>query len=178
MHNLFFHSWEGLIRAATSTVLAYVALVAMLRISGKRTLAKMNAFDFIVTVALGSTFATVALSKDIALAEGALVFGLMIGMQFAITWLSVRFGIVKDLVASQPVLLVYKGKVLPGVMKKERILMKDLYAAIRKKAIADLKDVDAVVLETTGDLTVIPSMSLTDARTLGNVKNYPLTGDV
>ena len=51
----------------------------------------MNAFDLIVTVALGSTLATVLLTKSVALADGLLAFALLIFLQFALTWLSVRF---------------------------------------------------------------------------------------
>ena len=71
-------------------MLAYIALVVLLRVSGKRTLSKMNAFDLVVTVALGSTLATVLLSKNVALLEGVLAFALLIFLQFVITWLSVR----------------------------------------------------------------------------------------
>ena len=84
MTRLYFESWEALLRPIAVGVPAYVALVASLRISGKRTLSKMNAFDLIVTVSLGSTLATVLLSKDVALAEGVLSFGLLIGLQFAV----------------------------------------------------------------------------------------------
>ena len=51
--------------------LIYPALIAILRLSGKRTLAKLNAFDLTVTVALGSTLATIPLSRDVALLEGS-----------------------------------------------------------------------------------------------------------
>ena len=74
---MYFNGWESLLRTLVVGVLAYVSLVVFLRISGKRTLSKMNAFDLIVTVALGSTLATVLLSKDVALAEGALAFALL-----------------------------------------------------------------------------------------------------
>ena len=67
---LFFSGWESLLRTLVVGALTYVVLVAFLRVSGKRTLAKMNAFDLVVTVALGSTLATVLLSKDVALADG------------------------------------------------------------------------------------------------------------
>ena len=69
---MFFDSWAGLLRVLVVGTLAYAALVLLLRVTGKRTLSKMNAFDLIVTVALGSTLATVLLSKDVALAEGVL----------------------------------------------------------------------------------------------------------
>ena len=67
------------------------SLYLILRISGKRTLAKMNAFDFVVTVALGSTLATVFLSKDIALAEGLFAFALLAGLQRIVAWLAGAF---------------------------------------------------------------------------------------
>ncbi|WP_231362619.1 hypothetical protein [Thioalkalivibrio sp. ALMg9] len=67
---MFFGGWDGLLRTLVVGVLAYVALIVFLRLSGKRTLSKMNAFDLVVTVALGSTLATVLLAKDVALAEG------------------------------------------------------------------------------------------------------------
>jgi hypothetical protein len=76
---IFFSGWDGLLRTLVVGVLAYVVLVGFLRLSGKRTLSKMNAFDLVVTVALGSTLATILLSKDVALAEGALAFALLIG---------------------------------------------------------------------------------------------------
>ncbi len=66
---MFFGSWQDLLRVAVVGSLAYFGLVALLRISGKRTLAKMNAFDFLVTVAMGSILATALLSRDVELAE-------------------------------------------------------------------------------------------------------------
>jgi uncharacterized membrane protein YcaP (DUF421 family) len=93
-----------------------VALIILLRISGKRTLSKMNAFDFIVTIALGSTLATVLLNKSVSLADGVLALFLLIGLQFLITFFSVRSKRVSKLVKSIPTLLVYKGDLLQDAM--------------------------------------------------------------
>ena len=62
---------EGILRTIIVGVLAYAALIIFLRISGKRTLSKLNAFDLVVTVALGSTLSSILVQKSIALAEGA-----------------------------------------------------------------------------------------------------------
>ena len=69
MERLFFDEWSVLLRTGLIGVLAYVGLILLLRCSGKRTLSKMNAFDFVVTVALGSTLASILVSKDVALAQ-------------------------------------------------------------------------------------------------------------
>jgi uncharacterized membrane protein YcaP (DUF421 family) len=67
---MFFETWSGLARVLVAGICAYAALVLMLRVSGKRTFSKMNAFDFIVTVALGSTLSGVLLSKDVLETDG------------------------------------------------------------------------------------------------------------
>lgn len=117
---MFFAGWESLLRTLVVGALAYVTLIAFLRVSGKRTLSKMNAFDLIVTVALGSTLATVLLSKDVALAEGAMAFALLIGLQFAVTWSSVRARWVRQAVTGEPLMLVYRGEMLPAALRRGR----------------------------------------------------------
>ncbi len=172
MENIFFNNWESLTRTFILTVLAYITIVILLRISGKRSLSKMNAFDFVVTVALGSSLATIALNKNISLAEGASVFTIFIFLQFIITWLSVRNNFVKRIVSSEPVLLLYKGELLHETLKKERIPIEELYVAARSHGITDLKEIDAIVLETTGDFSVIPKIEVTETEALNDVKNY------
>lgn len=102
MENLFFDDWESLFRAFITTVLAYITHVIFIRVSGKRTLAKMNAFDFMVTIALGYCLAAVSLNTNIALAEGALLFITFIFLQFLVAWMSVRIKMVKKIVSGQP----------------------------------------------------------------------------
>ena len=173
MEKIFFQNWESIVRTLIITVLAYPTLILMLRISGKRTLSKMNAFDFIVTVALGSCLATVALSKDVAYVDGIFVFFLLIFLQFIITWLSVRVKRIKKLVTDQPTLLFYKGEPLTDVLKKERITMEELFVAARESGTTNFQEIDAIVLETTGTITVIPKIPEGKNEAMKNVKKYP-----
>ncbi len=62
---IYFDSWDGPARVILVGVPAYLSLLLLLRVSGKRTLAKMNAFDFIVTIALGSILATLLTSRSV-----------------------------------------------------------------------------------------------------------------
>lgn len=111
--------------------LAYIWLVLLLRISGKRTLAQLNAFDFIVTVALGSILASVALSGSVAWAEGALALAVLAGLQFVSAWTSTRFVSVRKVLTSRPTVLLRDGQMLPQVMLAERIDEDSLCAAVR-----------------------------------------------
>lgn len=151
----FFAGWSGLARVIVVGVAAYVALVAILRVSGKRTLSKLNAFDFIVTIALGSTLASVITSKDIALIEGLVALGLLVGLQFAVTWTSVRWPFVDRIVKSEPTLLLRHGRCLDGAMKRERVASDEVLAAIRQSGGSQYADADAVLLESDGSLTAI-----------------------
>src|SRR5690606_7081833 len=140
---IFFDNWESIFRTFIISILAYVALVLLLRVSGKRTLSKMNAFDFIVTIALGSTLATVLLNKDVALADGVLAFALLISFQYIITNWSARSRRISKLVKSTPTLLVYRGKMLERAMEKERIARDEIFAIVREKGFSDLEEIDA-----------------------------------
>ena len=152
---MFFDSWFGLLRVLVVGTLAYVALVLLLRVSGKRTLAKLNAFDLIVTVALGSTLATVLLSKSVALVEGVAAFALLAGLQYLVAWLSVRSSRFSDLVKSEPTLLLHHGCFLEGAMRDQRVTHDEILAALRSSGAAEVGQVAAVVLETDGSLSVI-----------------------
>lgn len=155
---MFFNSWDALLRVLIVGALAYAALVLILRISGKRTLSKMNAFDFVVTVALGSTLASTILSKDTSLAEGVAALALLIGLQYIITWLSVRTSWFERLVKATPTLIYYQGHFLDEPMKRQRVTTAEVRSAIRKASMAQMDEVEAVVLETDGTFTVLESI--------------------
>lgn len=153
---MFFDSLTDMLRVLVTGVLAYAALIVLLRASGKRTLTKMNAFDFVVTVALGSTLATIILNNDVALAEGVLALAVLIFLQFAVTWLSVRLPIVRRVVASEPAMLLHRGEFLHGAMRRERVNEEEVRQAMRKEGNDDLSKIRAVVLESDGTFSVIP----------------------
>jgi uncharacterized membrane protein YcaP (DUF421 family) len=172
--NFLFDSWESLWRTFSIGTMAYLSLIVMLRASGKRTLSKMNAFDFIVTVALGSCLANVILNKELAMLDGLLGFFVLIFLQFLFTWMSVRWLFIKQLITSQPTLIFYKGKMISKSMKRERITEEELFMKLRKKGISDMSKVDAIVLETTGELTIIKNIK-NSSRVLLDVKAGAIT---
>lgn len=166
MEKLFFDGWTGIVRTIVVGTLAYVALIMILRTSGKRTLSKMNAFDFVVTVALGSTLATVLLSKDVALAEGVSALALLVLLQFVVTWLSVRSAIVRRFVKSEPTLLLYRGEMIPMALVDQRISEDEIRSAARDAGVAELSNIAAVVLETDGSISVVPGSAAPDGTAL------------
>lgn len=170
MDKLFFDTWESLLRTGLITFFSYTLLIFFLRVSGKRTLSKMNAFDMIVTIALGSTLATVMLNKDVALADGALAFILLISLQLVISTFSMRSGFFNDLVKGMPTLLVYKGEILTRMARKERINEDEIHAVVREKGLSSLAEVHAIVLESDGSLSVLEKSPSGKEDTLKDVE--------
>ena len=142
---MFLQNPSDLVRVAVVGVLAYLTLILFVRISGKRTLAKMNAFDLIVTVALGSILATTLLSSDVSLLEGLTAIIVLIGMQFVIAWLSVRSSTVSGWVKSQPTLLFHNGEFLRQALRRERVTEAEVRAAVRNQGISSMEAVEAVI---------------------------------
>jgi uncharacterized membrane protein YcaP (DUF421 family) len=153
---MIFDSWSGLIRLVVVGVLAYMALIAVLRLSGKRTLSKMNAFDLVVTISLGSTLATILLSKDVALLEGVLAFALLAVLQFIVAWLSLRWKLVQKVAKSNPRRLLNNGEIDQQALSEERVTDVEVMAAIRGSGYGGTADIACVVLETDGSFSVIP----------------------
>jgi len=152
--DMFFQGWAGIVRTLLVGVLAYAGLVAFLRISGKRTLAKLNAFDLVVTVALGSTLAAILLQQSIALADGATALGLLILLQYLVTYVSVRSPRFAGIVRSDPSLLVRHGACCEATMRRERLTLQEIESAIRASGGRSVAEAETVILESDGTLSV------------------------
>lgn len=164
---------SALVHTLLVGTISYAALVTLLRVSGKRTLAKWNAFDFVVTVAFGSILASALTSSDVSFAQVALAFGTLVALQFVVTWISVRWRPFERLVKSQPTLLVCRGELRREAMLQERVSDAEVWAALRGAGIADVSHVQALVLETDGTLTVISDLKGTRASALRDVEGWP-----
>ena len=151
----FFDSWASLGRTALTSLLAYAALIFFLRTSGKRTLAKLNAFDLVVTVALGSTLASIVTSGRLPLANGLLALALLIGLQYLVAWANLRADWFRRLVKSAPTLLLYEGRILEDAVRRTRVARDEILSAVRGSGVLRLEDVGAVVLEPDGSLSVL-----------------------
>ncbi|MBA2682000.1 MAG: DUF421 domain-containing protein [Ktedonobacteraceae bacterium] len=132
----------------------------------------MNAFDRIVTISLGSTLASALLSNTVTLSQAVLAFALLILMQFIVTWLSVRSVRVRSLVKAKSSLLLYRGQFLWSIMKTEGVTKGEIQPAVRQQGIADVEDVEGVVLETDGTLTVLHLSGHDTASALSNVARH------
>jgi uncharacterized membrane protein YcaP (DUF421 family) len=166
--HIIFQGWAPLLRTAIGTTITYIALVVLLRLAGPRTLAKWYAFDLIVTVALGSTFANSVLSGDISVAQSLVGFVILIGLQFIIAFAVAHWSPLRVIVNPQPTLLVHQGELVREAMRSQRVAEADVRAAVRQHGIDRLEDVGAVVLEADGTFSVIRQLG-SEASALADI---------
>jgi uncharacterized membrane protein YcaP (DUF421 family) len=175
---MFFESLQGLWTILITSLIVYAAFIIWLRLFGKRTLSKWNAFDFIVTIALGSIMATVILSKDIVILEGILASFLLIFFQFVITFLSSHVKYFDKIVKAEPTLLYFRGEYGEDRMKKQRVTKSEILSAIRDSGIGSMEMVEAVVLETDGTFSVIQRSEVSGGESaLKDVDGYDEIND-
>lgn len=170
MKELLFKNWESVWHVAICSILAYFVLFLFIRISGKRTLAKLTAFDFVVTITLGSTLSSMILVK-VTLAEGAVALAIIIVLQYVLAWSAMKSKTVEKIINSSPTMVFYRGKFLEDAMEKEVLTREEIYAEIRKYRMLDVDQVEAVVMELNGELTVIKKSDGTSHTSLKDIKN-------
>ena len=152
---MWFDSWSDIWRVLLVGPASYAALVLVLRTSGKRTLSKLNAFDLVVTVALGSTLATIFLSKDVSWVEGVVALAVLALLQLLVAVVTSRLPAVRSAVTAGPPLLLRDGQVVGHALRDARLTAAVVRQAIRGSGTGDVSQVAAVVLESDGSLSVI-----------------------
>ncbi len=153
-----------------SAVGVYAFLVLVLRATGKRTTSKMNSFDWVVTVALGSMVATTILVEEVSFVVGLVGISTLVLVQYVVAWVAARVPSIKNVLKASPRLLYYRGEFLEDVMRRERMTKDEILATLRGQGFSGLQDVMAVVLETNAEVSVVPEDDRED--TLHNVDGW------
>src|SRR4051812_41052728 len=166
---MFFNSWASVGHIAVLGLLSYLAMVGVIRIMGKRALSKFDAFDFIVTVALGSLLANIVVSKSVTVVDGLVAMVVLLGAQYVMVLLSCRWDLFENVVRSEPSMLFYRGQFLREMMRREKVTEKEIVSAMRMAGISAIEDVEAVVLERDGTLSAMAKQDL-PATTLKDVQ--------
>jgi uncharacterized membrane protein YcaP (DUF421 family) len=155
MSEWFGASWDVVGFVVLSTVAMYTSVLVGVRVAGRRTLAQMSAFDAVVTIALGSMLATTALSPRPSYAQGTTAIATLLVLQVALGWLRLRSSRLRRLLDFEPVVLVDEGVERPrsGLLGPQ-LTDDELRSTLRVHGLFDLEQVERVLLEPNGELSV------------------------
>ena len=153
--SIFFDGWEGLLDVLVCAPVLYALVVLCVRLSGKRTTAQMNNFDWIVTVAMGSIVASGIVINTVSIAEASLAIVTLLLLQYAVTRLAKRNARFDRTMKANPSVLIARGMVQEDALREARITREEVNAALRSRGITRLDEVGWMILENDGTFSVI-----------------------
>jgi uncharacterized membrane protein YcaP (DUF421 family) len=137
------------------TVVLYLGIIVYTRIFGLKSFSKMTGFDFLNTVAIGNLLAMSVATSSPSLFVGALLIGLLYLLNYLVTLITFKSKTAEELLDNSPMLLMENGKVLYENLKKSKVTENELRGKLREANVIRLNEVKAVILETTGDVSVM-----------------------
>lgn len=135
-------------------IVVYVAVLFLLRISGKRQVGQMSAIEFVAVMLISNAVQNSMNGGDNSLVGGLILASTLIGMTWVISILTYRNRKLRDLFEGVPTLLIHKGKIVQPNMNKERITHSELSTLLRKQGIHNIHDIKEGILESDGSLSI------------------------
>jgi len=143
--------------AVLRSLAIYVILMVVFRIAGKRSLAQITTFDFVLLLVIGEATQQALLGNDFSVTNAFLVIVTLIGLDIALSLIKQKSSVVEKLLDSTPVVIVEEGKLLKDRMGKARIDEADILARARElQGLERLDQVKYAILERSGGITIIP----------------------
>lgn len=153
-----------LLRGVILSAAALLWVVVLVRVVGLRSFSKMTSFDFVMTVAMGSLVAGAAQATEWSwFGQAMAAMASLFAVQFVIARLRKSSDTVESVLSNEPRLLMRDGVIDDAAMSATRVSREDLMAKLREANVLDMTKVRAVVLENTGDISVLHGDSLDEA---------------
>lgn len=144
--------WEFILRG----VIVYLFLLVMLRITGKRQIGQLAPFDLVLLLVLSNAVQNSMNGGDNSVTGGLISAFTLIFVNAAVSWLTFNNKKLELLIEGHPQVLIHNGKLYEAALKREKLTHHELMSALRKSGCDCIEDVHSCILETDGDITVIP----------------------
>ena len=156
MFDLALPWWELAVRSAV----IYVALIAMLRVFGKREIGQFTLFDLVLILLVANAVQPAMTGPDTSLLGGVIIIVTLVAMNRAISLVRARIPFVEALLESKPTILARDGAWIPSAMEREDLTVEDAEMALREHGFANVKEVRLAILEADGSISVIPRAAI------------------
>lgn len=163
--------WETIIGG----LLIFLVIILVTRIVGLRSFAKFTAYDFAFTVAIGSIISS-TLTSSTSIVHGSLAIATLLLLTFVFSFLQKSLPKFSSIISNKPLLLMDGNKILYENLTYARIEKTQLIAKLREANVFDFNQVSAVVLESTGDISVLHSSDKNqtlNTEVLEGVRHHP-----
>lgn len=163
---MFLESFGKLKEIIIMGILFYFFVIIILRTSIKKTLSDISIFDFLVTATIGPIIANTIISPNTEFLDGLAAVSILLVLQYIMSKLDYKYEFISKILKSKPKLVYYDGAFLEDNMKKMRITREEIIQEARSQAGLVIEDVDAVVLESNGEVSIIEHVPGKDRHSL------------
>jgi uncharacterized membrane protein YcaP (DUF421 family) len=160
MYRWLLGDWRTVGFVAITTVLIYVSTVGAIRASGRRTLAEMSAFDFVVAVAMGGIVARTATLPSPSYVQGLAAVLTLVAVHRGLGWARLHWTPVRWLLDRDPVVLARDGHVCPDALSRVHLSEEEVAGVVREHGLPGVQQTELVVMEADGRFSVIAAGGL------------------
>ncbi len=146
---------ENYLHIILSTTGVYLFIILALRILGKTELAQLSITDLIFVLLISNAVQNAMVGSDTTLGGGILAASVLFILNLLFKKLKYKFPSIKKVIEGEPVILIHKGKLLEENCKKNDITKDELLQAIREHGSSSFEDVDSLILEADGNISVV-----------------------
>ncbi|HKY20624.1 MAG TPA: YetF domain-containing protein [Vicinamibacterales bacterium] len=144
------------------TVVVYLFVLVVFRISGKRSLSQITTFDFILLLIIGEATQQALVGNDFSIINAFVVIGTLVTLECLFSRMECRWPLVGRVVGSLPVVVVEHGKLLKERAEQEGVTLSEILTAGRERhGLERLEQFKYAILERHGGISVVP---IDDAR--------------
>ncbi|SNS41915.1 Uncharacterized membrane protein YcaP, DUF421 family [Anaerovirgula multivorans] len=140
----------------TRALILYGLVVLVMRMMGKRQIAEMQPFELVITIMIADLAATPMENTGVPLLNGVIPIVTLLSAQVIVSYLSLKSETFREIVCGKPSIIIDKGNIVQSEVTRLRINMNDLLEQLRGKSYLNLSDVEYAILETNGQITIIP----------------------
>jgi uncharacterized membrane protein YcaP (DUF421 family) len=137
-------------------IILYIVVLIVMRLMGKREISQLQPFELAISIMIADLASIPMTEIGIPISSGIIpILGLLV-MHLVISVVNIKSIKAREIICGKPSILIYRGKIDEKVLKKERFTINELEERLRGNNIANIGDVEYAILETSGQVTVIP----------------------
>lgn len=147
---------ENMVIVFIRALILYLVVVIVMRMMGKRQVAQMQPFELVIMIMIADLAATPMEDIDIPLINGVVPIIALLSIQVLASYFSLKSEGFRDFICGKPSILIHKGRIDQSEMYRLRVNINDLLEALRNKDYFNISDVQYAILETNGQMSIIP----------------------
>ena len=138
------------------TIILYILVFVVMRLMGKREIGQLQPFEFTISIMIADLASTPIADSGIPITHGIVPILSLLFMHIIISFINIKSIKMRELICGKPSILIYRGRINENVLKKENFTINELQEILRGSSIFTIADVEYAILETSGQVTVIP----------------------